>query len=244
VRQAILHAMDRHTLNETLLGGKGVVVDTPISSLVSYYPAVDRVTRKYPYDTRRTEQLLLEAGLTKGPDGFFVRPNGERFAPEIQAITGGINDAELQILVDGFRRVGIDAQPKVLPFAVFPDRRARSLFPALSATGGGGSESGLIGLRSAPPGPGNEFLGGGGRGNWSNAEFDRLVDAYQTTLDRSERTQKVAEMARIFSEELPNLPHYFNVRVTAFVADLDGPYLGTNPEAGSDSWNIHLWAWR
>src|SRR5207248_7640760 len=48
VRQAILHAMDRHLLNETLLGGKGVVVDTPISSLVSYYPAVDKVVRKYP----------------------------------------------------------------------------------------------------------------------------------------------------------------------------------------------------
>ncbi len=244
VRQAILHAMDRHLLNETLLGGKGLVVDSLISSLVSYFPQVDRVIKKYPYDTQRTERLLLEAGLVKGPDGTMLRTNGERFAPEIWAITGGINDAELQILVDGFRRVGIDAQPKVLPFAIFPDRKARSLFPALSVTGGGGSESGFVVLRSAPPSPANEFLGGGGRGNWSNAEFDVFADAFQTTLDRSERTQKVVEMARIFNAELPNLPHYFNVRVTAFVSDLEGPYLATNPEAGSDAWNVHLWHWR
>jgi peptide/nickel transport system substrate-binding protein len=244
VRRAMVHAMDRHLQNETLIGGKGVVVDSLISPLVSYYSVVERVIRPYPYDMQRAEQLLVEAGLVKGADGFYVRPTGERFAPEIQAITGGINDNELQIMVDGFKRVGIDAQPKMLPFTVFSDRRARSLFPAFSVTGGGGSESGFLVLRSAPPSPANEFLGGGGRMNWFNAEFDRLVDEYQMTLDRQEQIQKVAGMARIFNDDLPGLPHYFNVRVTAFVANLEGPYLATNPEAGSDAWNVHLWQWR
>lgn len=240
VRQALLYAMDRNALNEALIAGKGVVVDTPISSAAPYFPAIEPKIHQYTYDPRRTERLMQEVGFVKGPDGIFVNRSGQRFSPELWAITGGNNDAELQILVDGHRKAGIDAIPKVLPAAVFSDTRARSTFPALSNS----SSQNFPMLRSVPPGPSNGFLGGGGRGGWTNAEFDRLQDAFQTTLDRSEQTRLIGEMARVFSEELPLLPIYFNVRVTAFVAGLQGPLLGMTPDAGSDAWNVYLWEWR
>lgn len=244
VRRALLHAMDRDLLNQTLLGGQGMVADTPISPLVAYYPAIERAITTYPYDLRRTEQLLLEAGLARRPNGLFAHPNGEAFKPGLWTLSGAQNEAELAILVDGFRRAGVEVSPYVIPAAQISDRRVRSTFPALSSTSGGGGEGGLVGLRSAPPGPENQGLGGGGRGGWANSEFDRLVDGFNRTLDRAERTQQVVDMARIYSEQLPKLPHYFNVRVTAHVAALKGPLLSTTPDAGSESWNAHQWEWR
>ena len=43
---------------------------------VDFYGEVDRVISKYPLDPRRTQQLLEEAGFTKGADGFFVGRDG------------------------------------------------------------------------------------------------------------------------------------------------------------------------
>ena len=221
-----------------------MVVDTPISSLVPYYPEIERVITKYPYDPRRTEQLMQEAGFARGADGIVVSASGERFKPDLQTLSGAQNEAELALTIDMFKQAGIDTNPSILPSAQLSDTRARSVFPGMSTTSGGGGEAGLIGLRSAPPGPDNQFLGGGGRGGWSNGEFDRLVDAYNGTLNKSARTRHVVEMARIYSEQLPKLTDFYNVRVTAHAGALVGPLLGSGPDAGSDSWNVHIWEWK
>jgi len=227
-----------------LLGGKGIVPDTPISPLAAYYAAIDRVSTKYPHDSRRAEALFAEAGFTRGSDGFLTNAAADRFRFELWTIAGVQNEVELPILMDTFRRLGLDVTPHILGAAQLADRRVRSSFPALSQTSGGGGESGLVGLRSGPPGPENLGLGGGGRGGWANAEFDRFVDAFNTSLDRSERTEHIVQMARIFSDQLPKVPLFFSIRVTAHVAALSGPLLSTTPEAGSESWNVHEWAWR
>ncbi|HEY3115681.1 MAG TPA: ABC transporter substrate-binding protein [Chloroflexota bacterium] len=240
VRQAMLHAMDRKALNDTLIAGKGILADSPISPTEPYYSTIESRIRKYPFDMRRTEQLLTEAGLTKGTDGFFNRPNGERFRPELWCLAGGNNDLEIQIQVDGFRNAGIEVTSKILPFALFPDTKTRSTFPAFSNS----SSQTFVMLHGAPPGPQNQFLGGGGRMGWANSEFDGLLDTSQSTLDHSEWIKLQGEMARVVSEDLPLLPIYFNVRVTAYGADLQGPLLGTTPTSGSDSWNVYQWEWR
>lgn len=244
VRRAFAHALDREALNQTLLGGYGLVVDTTISSLVPYFAEIDRVITKYPYDIRRTERLLNETGLAKGSDGMYVSAAGERLKPDLMTLSGAQNEVELALWIDMFKQAGIELVPSILPSAQLSDPRARSLFPGMSTTSGGGGESGLTGLRSAPPGPENRNLGGGGRGGWANPEFDRLVDAYNGTLNKTERTRNVVEMSRIFSEQLPKLPDFYNVRVTAFAGSLVGPLLGAGPDAGSDSWNVHLWYWK
>jgi peptide/nickel transport system substrate-binding protein len=242
VRRAIAHALDRQSLNEALLGGYGLVVDTPISSLVPYYADIDRVIMKYPYDLRRSAELMQDAGYTRRGDSWFDAA-GDPFRPDWMTLSGAQNEAELAITHDMMKRAGIEIVPYILPSAQLSSAEARSLFPGLSTTSGGGGESGLVGLRSAPPGPDNRNLGGGGRGNWSNAEFDLAVDAFNATLNKTERIRLVVEMARIFSVELPKLPDFYNVRVTAFTGNLSGPMLGTGPDSGSDSWNVHLWEW-
>src|SRR5206468_8563451 len=71
VRQALAASMDREGLNGAVLEGRGAVVDHLISPLVDYYAEIDRAAVKHPYDPRRSEQLMNEAGFTKGSDGRF-----------------------------------------------------------------------------------------------------------------------------------------------------------------------------
>ena len=62
VRKAILHAIDRPALAEAMVDDRSMAADTIPPPTIPYYSALERVIEKYPYDPRRTEQLMAEAG--------------------------------------------------------------------------------------------------------------------------------------------------------------------------------------
>jgi ABC-type transport system substrate-binding protein len=72
--------------------------------------------------------------------------------------------------------------------------------------------------------------------------YDQLVDAFSVTLDRNERVQQRAQMAKVFSEELPAIMLTENPNMYAHLATVKNispqvPYLTT----GRITWNIHQW---
>jgi ABC-type transport system substrate-binding protein len=91
------------------------------------------------------------------------------------------------------------------------------------------------------PRPENRW-NGANRGTWTNAEFDRLIDQYNVTLDRGERIPLIARMVAIFSDELPSISLNFNPWITAHTAAVRGPQL-TTPDSQA-TWNIHEWELR
>jgi len=110
--------------------------------------------------------------------------------------------------------------------------------------GGGGGERGMGEyVTSAISGPENRWTGRN-RGAWSHREFDRIWEVYSTTLDSTERAARIAELQRIQSEEVPVIPHFFNMQITPHVAALRGPVARVVPGAASEVFNIHLWTWR
>src|SRR5439155_14551416 len=110
VRQALVSAFDSQALNEALFEGEVPVVSTFVHPGARYYPEVDRALTKYPYDVRRSEQLLNAAGLLKDREGFFAA-GGEQLQPEFRFTAGRINERAHAIIVDGWRRAGINVQP-------------------------------------------------------------------------------------------------------------------------------------
>jgi len=83
---------------------------------------------------------------------------------------------------------------------------------------------------------------GGNRSGWSNVEYDRLFDAYNSTLDRSQRNQHMIRMAQLFTEDAAALSLFFNPGIVAHVAALHGPM--PFAPAADVAWNIHEWEWR
>jgi peptide/nickel transport system substrate-binding protein len=77
VRQAISHSVDKQTVIDALLLGKGEVARSFITPLAWIF---NPDAPQYPYDPVRAASLLDEAGWTLGDDGVRVNANGERLA--------------------------------------------------------------------------------------------------------------------------------------------------------------------
>lgn len=241
VRKALAHAMDKQAMSDALFDGLALVSDTIISPRVAYYPAIEPSIAKYPYDLRRASELLEETGFRRRPDGTYANQQGEPLKFEVWTLSGGSNERENAIIVDGFKRAGLEASSYVIPPAQISDNQVRASFTALSSTGGGGTESAIVNYsRSSIPGPQNRWQGSN-RGAWPNAEYDRLADAYRTTLDRNERIQQIAQMLKLLSEEVVVIPHYSNVRPVVHVSALRGPVAQETPDAGPEVNYVYKW---
>jgi peptide/nickel transport system substrate-binding protein len=231
VRQALAHAVDKQALNDAIFEGQGVMADTVVPFNVSSFPAVDRTIQKYPYDVRASERLMAEAGYFRGADGFYVSPSEGRFSGEIRVIAGPQNEASMAIMASGWREAGFDLQQYVLPAAQARDQEVRTSFPALSTIDGGILEGlGTAGI----PTPENHWTGSN-RGSWSYPPFDRLVEAWNSSLEEAERTRILVEMATIYSRELPSTPVWYVLNLTAHTSELRGP---TYEAEGIHTWEL------
>jgi peptide/nickel transport system substrate-binding protein len=232
VRKALAHAVDRQALNDVIFDGLGVLADTLISPIVAHFPEIERGLTKYPYDVRRSEQLMNEAGISKGQDGFYVSPTEGRLNFEIKALSNERNEAAMQIMAASWRNAGFEMTETVFPSTMLTDREARAKFRSMFSTDGGALPTlGTVGAPNAE----NRWTGSN-RGSWSHAEFDGLASAHESTLDRSERTRLLAQMARIYSDELPSTPIWYQVTPVAHFRAVRGP----KDDTASD---IHLWQW-
>lgn len=242
VRKAMAHAVDREALNYGMYEGEAILADTIIAPTVPYYAEIDRVLTKYPFDLRRSEQLMNEVGFFKGADGMYARAGEGRFSPEVKTNAATQQEQELAILASGWRQAGFDVQEAILPAAQAQDSQVRASFPAFFAFSSPQGESPLARLNGAAiPRPENRWTGSI-RGAWTNPEFDRASELFDFTLDRTERIRHLVQMAKLLSEDLPAISLYFNAIPIAVVAALKGPQ-PTVPDA-SWTWNIHEWELR
>ncbi len=237
VRRALAHSVDKATLADAMVNGNGLPAHTFVGYGTVFIDAVERAVVKYPFDVRRAEQLLQEAGLSRDADGVYSHPTDGRFAPELRGFVGGQEEREIAILADGWRKLGIDVSEYSVPPAQGLTGEVRSVFPALAANffGAGRYGSPEFFVTSAIPRADNGWVGNN-RGGYSNPAFDRLNDQFKAALDPESQRQSLAAMWTVISEDLAGMPTYYNNSVRAHVADLEGP-------PSTTYWNLHLWEW-
>ncbi len=241
VRRALSHAVDRQGVDEGVFDGKAGVLETYVTPQAPYFTDVDRAIMKYPYDPRRTEQLMTEAGLSKDSDGYFAR-GGERFRPDYWITAGTQSERGAAIITESLRRAGIDAQPFVLSLVAGRDNEVRATFPGMTQVGLSVRPETIENYLPGQIGtPANRWRGNN-RGGWVSPEIDRLWDAYNSTLAPQERTQRLVDIARLASEQLPIFIMYPNIRVRAFTANLTGPDIGS--PGTLPQWNVTNWQLR
>lgn len=240
VRRAMQHAVDTEEINEGIYRGQTRVL-LPVAFVfpdAPYYAEVDRAVARYPYDPRRSEQLLVETGHAKGRDGFFVGPTGERFQPAAWNQGDPQHQRLAAIVVNTWQRAGIDAQTYVMPNALRRDNQARSTFPGMLISSVGADEVAVFNslVSGEIAAPANRW-NGGNKAGWSNADFDAQWERYNSTLVRSGQIQATIQALKIQNEELPALGLHYNLQVVAHVAGLKGPHAHASP------WNVHEWTW-
>jgi peptide/nickel transport system substrate-binding protein len=118
------------------------------------------------------------------------------------------------------------------------DSQTRATFTGVYIYGGGGPEGALRAYTSNVIPTADNRWSGGNRGAWRNADWDRLAAAYDTTLDPAQRGQIAAQMARLYSDELPAISMEFDPDLVAHVPTLRGPTPGPRE---ATVWNLYEW---
>ncbi|HEY3117303.1 MAG TPA: ABC transporter substrate-binding protein, partial [Chloroflexota bacterium] len=234
VRQALGHSLDRTTLAEALQHGFGDPADTGYPRSAAIFPRIDQTIAKYPYDLRRAQELLGQAGWTKGGDGLYRDTNGRPLDVEVR-VTGEREDEATLIDAD-WRKSGISASIFVVPRAQTNDVEFRVNFPgvATSATTDVVAPSQVT--TSQAPTAANKFTGKN-RGSYSNPELDRLYDLSLKTLDAQKRDDILVDLERLYTSDVAHLVLYYQPRAAA-----SRGIEGIKPPV-RDTYLWNLWEW-
>ena len=240
VRQAMLHAINRQELVDTIFAGKEQVVHFPMSPGRRQYAAADAVATKYPFDPQRAEQLFGEAGWRRGADGVLANDRGERFSVEFR--TSG--DEELHAAIaNQLKAAGVETNALRLSDTQDKSVDYRNRWPGLYL----GRFNVVVESwfdrfhSSRTPSEADQWRGFGVTG-WPNAAKDRILENINSSLNTAEIDGLMVEFARQFTTDLPHLPIKYNAEVTAYRSNVRG--VPVRYESGGNTvrtWNIHEW---
>lgn len=194
VRQAMMYALDRESIIENALLGRGEPALHAVSPILS---AFNEDVMTYPYDPERANELLDEAGWEMGPDGVRVK-DGQRFTFELLVDRGNVTrEQEALIAQDNWRAVGLDPQYQFGEFATVVSRYRE------------GDYTSRITYWITPP---SEDIynywhseGSSNYTNYSNPELDALLEKGRVTVDPAERQAIYNEVQAILAEDVPAL---------------------------------------
>ena len=210
VRQALLLAVDRKMLVNRLFSGHAKVALSWVNALEPNYTE-DVPT--YGFDPARAKALLAAAGFTPGEDGICRNAAGDRLSFEFSTTSGNrVRELSQQVMQSWWRAVCVDVTIKNEPSRTFFGETMRKrAYTGLAEY----ADSGRIGLPPTPyygsaaiPTAANNFNGR----NWSgfaDAAMDKALAAADVELDPARQKAIWAEMQRIYTTALPELPLYF-----------------------------------
>ena len=236
IRKALIYAIDRKAISESLFGGRQPVAHSSVNPL-DWVFAED--VPKYAYDPEKTAALLDEAGWSIKNRGVRTNAKGQELTFEIMT-TAGNRTRELvqQILQSQWKAVGFDIKIKNEPARVFFGR---------TMTERRYSGLGMYAWMSSPenvprttlhsehiPTKANNFAGQNYT-SFKNAEIDELLETIEIQLDKSKRKEMWRRLQHIYANELPVLPLYF--RANAYIL----PKWLTGVEPTGHQYSTTLW---
>ncbi len=237
-RKAMLHAINRQEMVDTIGYGLVPMAHGVIYPTLAEGKAAEPSAVRYDFDPRRAQQLIESLGMTKGGDGLYRDPSGQPMKIEVRATNSDINTKTLLSVSDYLQRVGLAIDQVVIPGQLVSDQEYRAKFSGLIINGGGGGATELENFHSAKVRTAESRYTGGNRAGYRNPEVDALIDRYTMTIPFGPRAELVKQITRHVTENLPQLPLFFDTWPGAASPKLVNARAASD---GSQTWNIHLW---
>ena len=200
VRQALLYALDRQMLIDTVLFGQGLAAHTPILPGVWAY---DSETPRYAYDLEQARRLLDEAGW-KDSDGDGVRDQG---GVKLAFILLGDSQPLLDAIATAWARIGVQAAARAvsLPGLTADFLTPRNFDAAVVHWELPGDPDPYPLWHSTQVKDGQNYAG------WSLRVADEAIEKARAVTDRGARRGYYSVFQRIFAAETPALLLYHPV---------------------------------
>lgn len=240
-RQALAHAIDKETILDMAMNGRGYIQDSPINMRNEFFLKKDIKT--YPYDLDVAHQKLEEAGYTLGKDGIRRDKDGNPIEFELLTNPGvPIRQIVGELFQEDMEALGIKVSFNLIDFNVIVGKLMDSFdWDAI-----------IIGLTGTfdPNGGSNVWLSSGGLHMWHpmqeephtewEAKIDEVWYAAQRAMDPEVRRQYYYEYQDIVAEYVPL---FFTVNAETNVAVRDhlrNAYPDTIGGSVGSAWN---WIW-
>jgi peptide/nickel transport system substrate-binding protein len=198
VRQALIYALDREAIVQSILDGFAEVamgIQPPLS--VAYDP--DRITTRYTYDPEKASALLAQAGWTDSNGNGIVDKNGQDLRFEVIAPEQSPNFARMATYMqDAWRDVGVEAEVSFLSLqSLFELYESHEYDAILSGEylPSNGSVDYLFACEA--------YETGANLTKYCNPDFDALVPREKAELDPVKRVDLLIEQANIVNDDLP-----------------------------------------
>ena len=199
VRQALNLALDKNKLIDTVLQGQGIAADGPLMrGNWAYTPGAGQAT-----DLQRAAQMLTELGWSdSNRDG--VR---DREGAALAFTLLGDDEALLQELAEQWRQIGVQATPQLVTLTSLAGDylSPRRFEAAVTHWQLSGDPDPYPLWHSTQIDNGQNYTG------WSNPDADLTMEEGRSTNDPGRRIQLYSEFQRLFRQELPALPLFYNV---------------------------------
>ncbi|MBM2812326.1 MAG: hypothetical protein HW416_3085 [Chloroflexi bacterium] len=239
-RRALLHAVDRQEMVDTLVAGQTSVAHTFVHPTESNYAAVEAQVVRYDFDPRRASQLLEGIGLTRDADGSYRDSSGARLTVEVRSGAGGLLEKAALTLADAWRRAGVGADLVVVPPQLDSDVEYKATFPGFEVV------QRLINideltrvLHSAESPLAENRYRGGNRGRYISPDLDALLDRYAVTMPGPERSDLLGKIVRHVGENAVIAGLFWGVDATVYSSRVRNVH-GAFPRS-MQSWNAHEW---
>jgi peptide/nickel transport system substrate-binding protein len=190
VRQAIAYALDVDEIIKGVLDGKAMRTATLLTPLhFGYDPALKPIKQ----DLGRVKQLLTEAGFPGGLELTLNSPQGRY-----------VRDKEVAEAVAGqLTKAGIKTQLKTYEFVSYLNNLVYVHKPGPVWLIGWGTPT-----VDAETVYGPLFRTGSNLGNYSNPDFDGMVDQAQTEMNEKQRLAIYHRINKLWIDDMPAVPLY------------------------------------
>jgi peptide/nickel transport system substrate-binding protein len=201
-RRALIHAVDRQEIVDSMQSGVGGVAHHYIGPDWAEYREIEPSLVKYEYDPRRAAQLFESVGYSKGSDGVYRDPAGQRFSVEIRTTQVDINSKSSFTVADYWQRFGVPTEVAIVPPQRTNEREYRSTFPGFELIRPNSTITSFETLRgSEAPLPETNWAGAN-RSRYRSAELDALIERYFATIPPRERLQALGEIVHHMTDQL------------------------------------------
>ena len=239
VRQAIMYAIDRQSILDNIVEGRGTIVNAPLLPSSWAYPEESEL-EQYKYDVEKAKALLKEAGWEdKDGDGIVENANGEKLELTIDCQ----NDHEVRqktatAIQESLKAAGIAVEIDTMEYSALMDKAVAnhdfdlymmgntlSLDPdpkPMWASTAISNEPGVIGYNIVA---------------YNNPETDKLIEEGNATLDQNERKSIYGEFAKILNRDVPEAYLFCQNVERVYNSGLEG----YKPSTFNEFYNVHNW---
>jgi peptide/nickel transport system substrate-binding protein len=231
-RRALVHAVDRQLLIDTLQGGLSPIAHTNFTPQQPEYKDIQGQIVRYEYDPRRAAQLIEGLGYTRGPDSMFRDGAGQPLSVELRSTPGrDVNEKTTLVVADHWRAVGVGVDVVVIPAQRNQDREYRQTRPGFEVVG---QPDDIYRFHSNQIPTAETRYVGDNRMRYGSPQLDSLVDRYYVTIPRAERVQVLGQIMNHITDQVVLLSFFYEA----------GPLLISNRVKNVTSvptWNAYQW---